>query len=78
MEEKIDAYLQDLWEDMMEAYNENLLKFLGAVNMAWQIGLITKEKHELWLLRIKNCPDTDHCGGRIWCAYCGNIELKEE
>lgn len=77
MGEKIDTYLQSLWEAMQDSYPDNALMFKGALNMALFIGLITQEKHELWNLRIKNCPNPDHIGGRVWCAYCGDIKRDE-
>jgi len=70
----IDDCLQSLWEAMQDDYRTNKAKFDGAIQLASRLNLITNEKTELWCLRVKNCPDPDHIGGRTWCAYCGDIE----
>lgn len=77
VEKATDKYLQQLWEEMPDVYITNKLKFEGAIDLALGLGIFTKEKYELWKLRVEKCPDPDHIGGRCWCAYCGDIGLEE-
>ena len=74
----INNYLQETWEEMQDSYPDNYQRFVGAIELAITLNLITPEKHELWVHRIKNCPDPDHTGGRIWCTYCGDILPQKE
>lgn len=78
MKEKLNNFLRDVWEDMQDDFPRNRIRFSGALDMARYIGLINNDEHELWLHRIKNCPDAEsgHMG-RSWCAYCGNVEVSE-
>jgi|GEM_PF-4155541 len=76
-EKAIDKYLQELWEEMMNDHPSNILRFEGAINLAYGLGAISIEKYELWNLRVEKCPDPDHVGGRVWCAYCGDVSPNE-
>ena len=51
-------------------------RFLGAVAMLKHIGVFTSDHAELWERRIKTCPGHDDEGGRVWCAYCGEMKPK--
>lgn len=78
LKEKLNNFLRDIWEEMQDDFPNSRLRFLGALDMALHIELINLDEHELWLHRIKNCPDLeDDHAGRCWCAYCGDIEVNE-
>lgn len=77
-EKAVDKYLQQLWEDMQDDHPHNKLKFDGAVELALGLGIFNAEKYELWNMRVDKCPDPDHIGGRVWCAYCGDTGLDED
>lgn len=77
MFDKVNEYLTEIWEDMQDAHRDNNLRFEGAINMALKAELITLEIYELWSYRIKRCPHPEHTDGRIWCAYCGDIDQED-
>lgn len=41
------------------------------------IGVLTVEEVRLWCVAIHSCPGHDDEGGRVWCAYCGNLPREE-
>lgn len=71
---KIEEYLFSLWDEMTMDIVELPKRFHTIVDFLLYVGLITSERHELWLYRIQKCPNTDHIGGLLWCAYCGDIK----
>jgi len=74
LNQKINDYLHSLWEDMMDDRRELPKRFYSILHALEHLDLINSEHRELWLYRIQKCPDTDHIGGRLWCAYCGDIK----
>lgn len=45
----------------------------ACVRFAYRAGLLNVQQEELWLRRLTTCPGHDDEGGRVWCAYCGNL-----
>jgi len=48
----------------------------GALDTLLKLGVFTEEQHRLWGLALKSCPG-HRDGGRVWCAYCGNLTEDE-
>lgn len=49
----------------------------GALLFAVMTDAITEEQRELWTRRFSTCPGHDDEGGRVWCAYCGDMPTEE-
>lgn len=49
----------------------------GALDTLRNLGQIDQEQHRLWGLALKTCPG-HRDGGRVWCAYCGNLSPESE
>lgn len=66
--------MMDVWRDLRDDASPMQLGCAGRVALfAYQAGLLTHEQLELWLRRFKECPGHDDEGGRVWCAYCGDL-----
>lgn len=72
--DKLNYFLNDLWMDMMDDYPKNRERLMGALLLAVDLGLISTMEQEMWALAVNVCPDKYHIGGRVWCAYCGEVE----
>lgn len=51
---------------------------LGAVEGAHIGGALTDDERELWRRRMGECPGHDDEGGRVWCAFCGDLPVRGE
>ena len=71
--------LQDMWRNLRNDFSERARGFvLGAITALYLADVISDEQRELWTLRIDDCPGHGDEGGRVWCAYCGNLDLDEK
>lgn len=70
--------LEALWRQLRNDCGVVSVAFAhGALLFAALSGAITEEQRELWLRRFQTCPGHDDEGGRVWCAYCGNMPTEE-
>ena len=49
----------------------------GAADALLSAGLLSKNEHRLWGLALERCPG-HRGGGRVWCAYCGDLPRQDE
>ena len=73
-----DQTLQLHWFGLCDSSSPKDKAFvLGMIYMAEETNIFNKEKAELWERRIATCPGHEG-GGRVWCAYCGDIKPDED
>ena len=69
----VQSALLDEWRELRNDH-QRLGAAMACVQFAARAGLLTLEAQELWELRFKHeCPGHDDEGGRVWCAYCGDL-----
>ena len=69
-----EQLLRQRWHAMKDgAGPEQMARTLGMIEMALVLGGLTPEQAELWERRIGTCPGHAGDGGRVWCAYCGDL-----
>lgn len=74
-----DQWFQQRWRDLRDDYSPNRVnRVLEALELAKAVGIVSDERAELWRLRLGTCPGHDDEGGRVWCAYCGNVPQATE
>jgi hypothetical protein len=67
--------LRNLWYQLRDNASPVQMRSAGAVVLfAYHAGLLTSEQADLWWRRIQTCPGHDDEGGRVWCAYCGDLK----
>lgn len=75
--EAVECYLISVWEDRCDEANAEGMRYAaGVIDGLKAVGILTKDAHELWARRFKECPGHDPC--RRWCAYCGDIPHDED
>ncbi len=73
-DDAVEAELRKLWFAMRDnASSTTAGKVMACILFAWRIGCLTSDQRELWQRRITTCPGHDDEGGRVWCAYCGDM-----
>lgn len=71
-------HLRELWLGMRNDASVRADNRAQAVIDAFKIvGLITPDEAKLWTHSIQTCPGHEDEGGRVWCAYCGNMAADE-
>ncbi len=66
--------LTERWRALRNGYAASSLSCIVAVvDFAFDMGFLTADERELWHRRIQTCPGHDDEGGRVWCAYCGDL-----
>jgi hypothetical protein len=76
MDEKINEGLNNLWQEMKESANtESMRRSQAIITFCFEADLLTADEHDLWMRNIRVCPGHECC--RVWCAYCGEIELED-
>lgn len=74
VKEILTAYWKSL-RDGMGREGATLKHALAFVEAYKEAGLISNEEADAFSLRMQyRCPGHDDEGGRVWCAYCGNIK----
>jgi hypothetical protein len=69
-----DRYLTDCWKELRNDGSDHALAiFKAKVDALAATGLLCEAEQELWMRRSASCPGHDDEGGRVWCAYCGNL-----
>lgn len=72
MQAETAALLHERWKEMLDdAGLQGQGHTAGLLRGLLFTGAITADDAELWQTRFKRCPG--HVGGRVWCAYCGDI-----
>ncbi len=69
--------MQECHFDMCDDYRRGEPYAHGALDTLRYLGQIDEEQHRLWGLALKTCPG-HRDGGRVWCAYCGNLPSESE
>jgi hypothetical protein len=71
--------LDDLWKDLRNDCSLAKIKAVVTVIHAFhQTAFINTMEMELWERRITTCPGHEDEGGRVWCAYCGNMKVPTD
>ena len=74
-----DELLRELWLNLRDGADEGSKSYVrGAIETARCLGALTDEQAELWRRRINTCPGHDDEGGRLWCAYCGDMPNDDD
>lgn len=72
--ERVDAHLRDVWRGLRDdAGPRAMAGALGAISTLRALGLLSADQAELWETRLDRCPGHEGEGGRVWCAYCGEL-----
>lgn len=75
----VDGFLDHEWHNLMDDCSPTAIAFAqGCVEAARYLGMISDLEAEAWTHRMLRCPargDTHH-GGRVWCAFCGDIDAE--
>lgn len=82
---KAKEALIELWGGLKDGFGRReegqpkLVTVLTYLEAYRQVGLLGPEEAELWEMRIRHkCPGHLGEGGRVWCAYCGDIKPDPE
>ena len=72
--EAIDDYLREAYKDLRDDGSpKSMARVYGAIHALRELRLLSTDQAELWELRLDRCPGHDGEGGRVWCAYCGDM-----
>lgn len=73
-----EQWFHQRWRDLRDDHSK-ADRVLEALELAKVVGIFSEERAELWRLRLWTyCPGHDDEGGRVWCAYCGNMPQATE
>jgi hypothetical protein len=68
--------MQSLWEELRNGWHQKAVdQAEGAILAFVAAGLFNEAEADGWRARIQRCPGHECC--RVWCAYCGEIEMDE-
>lgn len=71
----VNEFLNKFWRTMRDDNsNEAKAQAAGAIAALKATGQLNALEAEAWATRMEHCPGHDDEGGRVWCAYCGNLE----
>lgn len=78
---QVDNVLNIAWADLMDGPDEKAAA-VGMIFMAEMLGLLDGLQVTGWYARLERCRDMEvhgtHVGGRDWCAFCGEIERRDD
>lgn len=79
-ESSVDAYLRRRWKALRDNANSvtTVAHLRAGIDALLGAGALTADQAELWCFRIQTCPGHDDEGGRVWCAFCGNLPSEEK
>jgi hypothetical protein len=70
-----DEFLNGLWDSMRDDCSVRAqAQAAGALVALQAVGLLSLLELEAWAIRFQHCPGHGAEGGRVWCAYCGDLE----
>ena len=76
---RCDELLREFWRELMnDASDVARAEAKGGIRAMRHLGWINDVEVDGWMRRLDRCPDTDHEGGRAWCAYCGDVNPDSE
>lgn len=74
----VDDYLNAVWRALRDDASPDVeAASVGALLAFHMVGLLNELECEAWQARMKKCPGHDDEGGRVWCAYCGNLNAEK-
>lgn len=77
VKEAAEQWLDETWRELRNgAGPARMAYFGGAVDVLKDLGILSKIEQEGWIARRGTCPGHDDEGGRVWCAYCGDIPAE--
>jgi hypothetical protein len=68
-----DEILTRAHRSCMDDANWGMHYARGAADALMAAGLISLSHRHIFDLALKTCPEPSHDGGRVWCAYCGDV-----
>jgi len=69
-----DGVLRAQWLNLRDNASPEKLTFAdGVVFALYQVGAISEAEAEGWRARFERCPGHEGEGGRVWCAFCGDM-----
>lgn len=73
--EYANGLLMGRWGGLRDsATTTDLLKADEYLFAFWQLGIVDDLDVDGWKARFRRCPGHINEGGRVWCAYCGDID----
>lgn len=73
-----NSFLEIIWRDARnDASPIRQTYFAGAIEALKMCGMLNQLEAEGWIARFRTCPGHDDEGGRVWCAYCGNLNAPK-
>lgn len=76
--DKAKLNLKEMWLKMRDdASPTSMANAKAVILFAWHTFLLNGDEMELWTLRVATCPGHEGEGGRVWCAYCGNMPTEK-
>lgn len=77
-EETAEALLQGRWLRLRDNANDEAIRLAEEYLFAfWQLGLVDDIGVDGWKARFRRCPGHTGEGGRVWCAYCGEMPASD-
>ena len=75
---EVESILDSAWKGLRDGCSDkDKMWVIGHIEAFHAIKVLTEQEYKRWIFAVEHCPGHDDEGGRVWCAYCGNIPQEK-